>query len=119
MPVWPSAGGFPQEPLYQNFQEDTPQLTVRTRMDTGPAKVRRRFTAGPRNFKIALSLTKAQVETLDVFYVTTCEGGALSFDWKHPRTGVAKTCRFIAGVNYRAEANDVWRATFDMEILPP
>ena len=74
MSDWPAAP-FPQVPLVEGYDEAAPSTTVRTKMDAGPPKVRRRYTAGVRNFGIMLDLTLAQVETLDAFYVTTLHGG--------------------------------------------
>ncbi|QLH37711.1 MAG: hypothetical protein HWD60_00095 [Defluviicoccus sp.] len=42
--VWPSS--LPQKPLVDGFSETAPNLVVRSPMDVGPAKVRRRATAG-------------------------------------------------------------------------
>lgn len=118
MPVWPTTGSFPQVVMYEGYQEDVPLTTVRTTMDTGPQKVRRRFTAGPRPFKVQLALTTAQVATLDDFFVNTCYGGALSFTWTHPRTGAGGTFRFKQGIAYSRQGPDLWFAKFEMELLP-
>lgn len=116
MPAWP--GSLPQKPLLEGLQEQAPTLTVRTQMDAGPPKIRKRFTAGIRLFSLLLSLTKAQVETLDVFFVTTSNGGATPFDWTHPRTAASVTFRFVSPPAYHPLADDVWRAQLELEILP-
>lgn len=118
MPTWPTTGNFPQNVQYAGYQEDTPLSTIRTSMDIGPQKIRQRFTAAVRPFKVTLSLTTAQVATLDAFFLTTCSGGALSFTWNHPRTGAAGTFRFKQGIAYTREGNDLWTAKFEMEQLP-
>jgi phage-related protein len=86
-------------------------------MDSGTAKVRRRFTVAPRQFAIALRVTKTQAADFDTFFVTTIKGGALSFTWTHPRTGAAATCR-ITDTPQIDPDNQYFMVTFQMEILP-
>jgi len=118
MAVWPTAGGFPQTVAYRDFQEQTPAATIRTQMEAGPDKIRRRFTAAPRPFKVTVPLTTAQVATLDSFYVTTLSYGALPFDWVHPRTSSSAAFRFKGPITYARLGPDAWQAKFDMEQLP-
>jgi len=116
MPIsWP--GTLPQTPTTGGYEEAPPDLTIRTEMDAGQAKRRRRFTAGPREFSVSFVLTKAQVATLDTFYVTTLKGGSLSFDWFHPRTGAAGEFAFVGRPNYR-ESDGGWEAGMKLEQLP-
>lgn len=99
MATWPA--GLPQTPDTQGQVEKPADLLLRTQMDAGPAKVRRRYTAGVRPFNCTFFMTKAQVATLETFYVTTLTGGADAFDWAHPRTGVTESWRFVAPPEYR------------------
>jgi hypothetical protein len=92
MPTWPAT--LPQFVLEGGYQETLEDLTVESQMDTGPAKVRRRFTTSVRKFQISIMCDEAQAAIFETFYTTTCGGGALSFDWVHPRTRVARTFRF-------------------------
>jgi hypothetical protein len=116
MPAWP--GTLPAAILVDGTQEQAPKNTIRTEMDAGPPKVRQRFTAGIRPIKGSLKLTKAQVETLDVFYVTTLKSGSLRFDWTHPRTGAATEFRFTAPPSYTSQGQDTWTAQLELEVLP-
>lgn len=116
-PVWPLS--LPQRPLAQGFNEQVPNTLIRTQMEAGPPKVRRRFTAGIRTMDMQLRITPAQVDALDVFYDSTLQGGALPFDWVHPRTGVAATYRFVEPPSYATMARGrLWTATLKLEILP-
>lgn len=93
MPIsWP--GTLPQYVLEGGYQETLEDQTVESQMDTGPAKVRRRFTNSVRQFKVTIQCDEAQAADFEVFYNTTCAGGSLPFDWVHPRTRVARTFRF-------------------------
>ena len=47
----------------EGFTEQAPNTVIRSQMEAGPAKVRRRFTSGTRNFDCQLYLSPAQVET--------------------------------------------------------
>jgi hypothetical protein len=81
--------------------------------------VRRRYTAGIRSFSCSWILTKAQVATLDTFYVTTLVGGAERFvGLSHPRTGAAAEFRFSAPPTYVYLGPDAWRVTTPLELLP-
>jgi hypothetical protein len=83
MPTWPAS--LPQFVLTRNYKESPPDLVIRTKMDAGPAKVRRRFTAGVRPIEAMLVLNGDQLAVLDDFYLTACQGGALSFTWTYQR----------------------------------
>ena len=118
MAVWP--GTLPQKPLQDGYQEAMRDTVIRTPMDIGPAKQRRRSTSGPRKFMMPLELTGAELAIFDTFYSDTLADGALSFDWVHPRTGAAVSFRCIGGQppQWRAVGGDLYGAVIAMEILP-
>ena len=117
MPAWPST--LPQLVAAQGYQESPPDTTLRSEMDAGPAKVRRRFSAGVRPLSVQLDLTAAEVETLDDFYRGDLQDGALAFDWVHPRTQAAVALRFLRPPAYRPLGSDAaWQAALQLEILP-
>lgn len=115
-PIWPAS--LPQDPLIQGLQEQFPANTIRTQTDAGPAKVRRRFTAGVRRFPgLRMWLTDAQAATFDTFVTDTLGDGALSFEWKHPRTGETKALRFVEPPRLSADGIH-WLAEMNLEMLP-
>jgi hypothetical protein len=117
MPAWPAS--LPQLVAVAGYQESPPELALRSQMDAGPAKLRRRFTAGVRPLAVRLDLDAAQVETLDTFYVTTLAGGALRFDWVDPRNQGAAELRFVRPPVFRPTESDVaWTALIELEIMP-
>lgn len=117
MGTWPLT--LPTAPEGSGYQEVSPTTTIRTPMESGPPKVRQRVTAGVRPFTMSWLLTKAQVATLDTFYVTTLKGGSLSFDGlAHPRTQAAAVFRFVDQPTYSYLGPDVWRVHCKMEVLP-
>lgn len=114
--TWPS--GLPQKPLVDGYQETLPNQTLRTEMDAGPAKTRRRTTAAVRSINAAYILTATELASLETFYLQTLSGGALSFLWPRPRGTGTWRCRFkkppaIAAMNGRA-----FRAVLELEHLP-
>ncbi len=113
MANWPTL----PKPIQSGYQETPPDLTIRTTMDTGPVKVRRRFTAGYRIFSLTYHLTKSEATTLDNFYVTTTMGGAIEFTWTNPRTDASCTARFVSAPIYTNSDYEV-DAKVQIEVLP-
>jgi len=119
MAAWPVS--LPQSPLVNGYSEQMPKMGLRSSMDAGPAKQRRRFTAAVIPIGVRMALTNAQVETLVTFWDTTTSGGVLSFTWLHPRTGSAVTMRFIADQPpdiQPLDSEDLYSVSFPLEILP-
>lgn len=118
--TWPTDpdGTFPPLPLTGPYSETPPVTSVRTEMDAGAAKVRNRYTDGPRPFTATYSLTKAMVAVLDTFYVTNTEGGTLTIEITHPRTEAAVVVRFLGPPTYTYISGDIWHAACSFEELP-
>ncbi len=118
MATWPPE--LPQSFDAEGFRETPPSLAVRSPMDIGPAKVRRRQTVGPTTFDGQLPpLSYDQANILVWFWQAVCEGGVLSFTWKHPRTQATAKCRFVeppAMTHFAGAA--LWRASLKVEVLP-
>jgi len=105
-------------PLANSFQEQPANNIVRTQMDVGPAKVRRRTTANVRSISVAYVLSEAQLQTLETFFLTDAAGGALSFDFTHPRTGATVTARFTEPPQYASMNGLYYQVTVSLEVLP-
>lgn len=116
MPSWPST--LPQTPLLRSYGETPPNLVLRTSMDAGPAKVRRRFTAGVRQFSFDFQLTGAQLEILDSFFMDDLAAGSTAFDFPSPRTGDPVQMRFTEAPQYSARGGDIWIVKLSLEALP-
>lgn len=117
---WPSS--LPQSPLLSSFSEQTQDTRIRTSFDSGPPQVRRRFTLALRYFKASFFMTEAQISTLDAFIQTTLNGGVSSFSWKHPRTGVDITTRFVGIPTYDAYSKSssgvIYKVDCSFEVIP-
>lgn len=116
MPTWPLT--LPAAPLAEGFRETMPATTVRTEMEAGPAKVRRRTTAGVGRLSMAYLMSAAQVATLESFVTHDLAGGALPFNFTHPRRGTAVRCRFARLPEHVAVNAAFFKSAFELEILP-
>jgi hypothetical protein len=116
MPNWPA--GLPASPLLDSFKEKAEDTVIRTEMEQGPAKLRRRTTAGVRTLSASFLVSKAQVVTLEDFYLTTLQGGSLPFTFTHPRSGASVSCRFVKPPEYAGSNGNYFKASVDLEILP-
>lgn len=114
--AWPI--GLPQRMNADGFTETLPDLALRTEMDAGPRKVRRRFTTGPTMIEGTVTLRAGQPELLETFFRDTTAGGALPFDWTHPRTGALAVFRFAGPPSFVPLVGPLWRATLKLEVMP-
>jgi hypothetical protein len=87
-------------------------------MDTGPAKVRRRFTTPITDFQVVQYMSKTQYADLDTFYHSTLAGGALKFEWQHPRTGTTMNFRFIEPPSTAPTDGEDVQVTMKLEEVP-
>lgn len=113
--VWPL--GLPQDVL-QGWDKGLESGLLRTSMDQGPAKQRRRFTATARPYSVTVQLTKTEVTTFETFFDETINGGADVFDWVDPRTQTAVTFRFIKEPTERHVDGETYRIPLQLEVLP-
>ena len=113
--VWPTT--LPTELLQRGYQQGCADVSLRSSVDTGPAKIRRRYTAGVQQVKGVLKLSEAQLGYIRTFYDTTLVGGTLRFTWKDPVTMVSKELRFISPVTW-SMTGGWYDVNLDLELLP-
>ena len=106
LPAYPDATGLSSQPM---------DGTIRTSMDSGPAKLRRRFTATPDVWAMQYTLSTIQKQILDQFYAD--QGGVNSFSWTKPDTGETVAARFKGRPAYQASGL-LWTASVNLEIMP-
>ena len=120
--VWPIS--LPRAPRLDTLAETFPSTVLRTQMDAGAAKARRRFTAGVRNFNVQFDMTRGQVGIFNDFFLNTIAGGALPYQWMNPRTGLIADYRIVGqptAVPRSPRTNDekdFWLVSFQVEELP-
>lgn len=121
MPTWPAS--LPQSVLADVSRKRQSGM-IRSQMDTGAAKQRKRFTAVVRQYQASMILTGAQLATFDSFYESDLGQGATSFTWIDPVTDASCSLRFMADpevsmVKPSATVNNrLWRVTMQLERLP-
>lgn len=112
MTVWPDIPA----PLQDSYQESRGDNTIRSQVERGTAKVRRRTLATPDMVSFSVLLTTAQAATFEDFYDIDVKSGSLSFDMTHPRTGETRQFRFKAPPSY-VPVGKLWRVSVSLELL--
>jgi len=110
METWPTSLPLPEQAGYSEQQANN---ILRTQMDAGAPKQRRRYTAVYTTVKFQMTLTSVQTSTLMSFYNLV---GAGNFTWTHPRTSASVTARFIDSPILTAKDNHIL-AGVTLEVL--
>jgi hypothetical protein len=112
---WPLT--LPQLVDQQGYTESPPNIVIKSSVDAGPAKIRRRFTSGPRPINCGMILSAAEIEILDDFYINDIASGSLAFNWVHPRTQAAASFRFTKPPSY-SPFGAQYQVAMELEIMP-
>jgi len=107
-----------QKLLESGFSYDKGSTVVRSSNDTGPNKVRRRFTAPINTIAGSIELNLNDFNTLEEFYDTTLNGGVKTFNYNHPITGVVTEFRFLTEYNMIPIGGEYFLVNFQWEIIP-
>lgn len=118
MAAWPSE--LPQSP--ESIAE-RPQLQVlRTQMDAGPAKQRRRFSAAARRHSVRYLMDLSQRRIFEDWFNNELHGGALEFDWRPSRQQAAVAARIVGNdPPYQITSAGSalwWHVSMEIEELP-
>lgn len=118
--TWP--GSLPQD-TFRQLDLEPEDNRLRTQMDSGPVKMRRRFTAVPIKKRHSMTLRGDDFQTFKNFYETTLKDGTLRFDWTDPVDGTTVEMRFVtpytASLAAGGSANErVWEINMNLEIMP-
>jgi hypothetical protein len=117
---WPAE--LPQDAYTDSGPTIAPDSNViRTAMTTGPAKVRRRFTATTSQIAITLEMSEADTAILEDFVINKLNE-VDQFNWKKFDTdGEPAVYRFPDGwssVKKQWYGEDVWTVTMALELMP-
>lgn len=116
--TWPAT--LPQHPLAAGYAETPGTNLLRTPMDAGPAKLRRRGLR-PDSLTVTYVVSAAQIETFEAFVADTIRGTA-RFGWMHPRKRVTVEARLVPdrdGSLYRlVPVGGWWHLSLSVEVLP-
>lgn len=110
MAVWPATVPI----LKPGHKESPPERAIRSPMDVGPAKVRKRSSAAVRDIQIRMKLNDSQLQDFDEFYD---ENETLAFDFTDPRTDTVKRARFNGRPSYDMD-EALWDVSVSLEYLP-
>ena len=81
--------------LMQGYLEERQPVVIRSPVDSGPQKVRRRYTRPLNGIIGALVVTLEQLDSFWLFFDTTLQGGTFTFEVPNQITGEMKECRFL------------------------
>jgi hypothetical protein len=119
IPAW-SSQQLPQVPQ-KGFTESIALNVIRSGMDSGPAKMRRRG-AGVSTMELSFIMTTAQTTNLENFIKNTLQG-TKRFTFPHPRTNTNVEVRIVPGSDgefFKLQylAPGYWSTSLKFEILP-
>lgn len=118
IPIWPLS--LPQSPQ-KGFTETGGLLILRSPMDAGPAKQRKRGQR-PQGLQVSFVMTTAQTQTFENFVKNTLQGTS-RFEFTHPRLNTTVETRIVPqgeGQLYSMSylAPEYWNVSLQLEILP-
>lgn len=77
------------------FSSEIGETVLRTEMDIGPAKLRRRFTHSIDNYNTEITVYTTDMPAFFTFFNTTLNGGVTPFYFDDPLTGIEEIFRFV------------------------
>jgi hypothetical protein len=102
----------------QGFGLQKGETALRTDMDVGPQKVRRRFTKGVDTITGTIVVNKDQYVIFDAFFSTSLAGGILAFTFPHPITKVLTNFRFKGPYQLNPAGGGYFNISMVWEKLP-
>lgn len=104
-------------PHMASYAEAVQDPTIRSEMDTGPPKVRRRWTATITTLSASWRVTGEVLENFLAWYRSAISYGTTPFSWTHPRTGDPVTARLVGPPRW-SPADGRWLLELTVEVLP-
>lgn len=114
MAAWPAI--LPQGFL-RGFTVKLRDSVLRTSMDVGPDKVRRRVTYTAADATGQIICTEAQVLALEHFYMSTTANGTVRFSMKAPHHGQPRDARFLEPPEVSWLGGNVFQCTLKLELF--
>lgn len=103
---------------FQSLKHTTLEAVLRSNMEGGTIKVRRRSTAFLEKADATITLKAELYDDFAGWYKTACQGGVLPTRFKFPPNGVEQVWRFASPPEYEWVANEAFRVSFQLERLP-
>lgn len=117
--TWPT--DLPTRFNQSGFQMGRARNSIRSTMETGPQKVRRRSTAGVKPLRGSMTMTTEQLDSFRVFYDSTLIDGNIPFDIPDPMDeDNTLLVRFDTDQPPVEEfaSHDKWLVNMVLEVLP-
>lgn len=114
--AWPL--NLPDTVDAESFALKKGSTTIRSENDIGLAKVRRRFTKGIDVMTFQFTMTAAQYAIFDEYYEIDLNGGANTFSFNHPITGVESEFRIISEPDCKPKGGEYFTVTMQVEKMP-
>ena len=114
-PVWPTT--LQQYVNTDSFSYQKGSTTLKSDVDVGPSKIRRRFTKSVDTMSASIWLTADEYTTFETFYNTEVAGGATAFNFNHPITNATLLVRFANEPNYRPLSGTRFVLSFSLEVI--
>lgn len=112
--TWPFL--LPGGLLAAGFSKQPQNNVIRTNMDAGPKKARRRYTAKLVNYSGKQVFDLAELSVFEQFYHYSLADGALRFNFDDPVTGETAEFRFTSDYSVN-EIDGLYEVSFSLEKL--
>lgn len=114
--TWP----LPYQILQSGFNQQATDNRIRSKVEAGVDKLRKRYTTPIKNINASMHLTYAQYDTLETFFNTTLQGGVLTFNYPDPThqgdvTPTMYEYRFLSTPTYSAAGGTHYVVTMNWE----
>ncbi len=109
---------WPEElpiPRLSGLSASRKSSVVRTEMDAGPAKARRRYTVATKEFSGSIVVKENERAILENFYVATLGDGVLRFVMRDPQTLVESEFRFMEDYGETSNGDGTWTINLKLE----
>lgn len=117
MVAWPST--LPQTFSGSNTYQETPQnVVLRSTMDLGITKVRRRQTRSESKVSGVLILNELQTSQFSIFFSETLKGGSIPFSGHLTREGVTQNYIFAEEPSISHVGGNYYEVSMTLIILP-
>jgi phage-related protein len=111
----PTSYTWPAVQLPLTLDETTEDPVIRTEFESGIVQTRPRYTRMRGTWSLVwANMRGADYRTLRAFY-KQMKGGALSFNWTHPRDSAAFEVRFKGALNSKHTVMDCYSVTLTLE----
>lgn len=94
---WPAS----LPPCAATYTEKAEPVIIRSSVEEGPPKTRRRFTVRIVRAQMGMVLTLEQFQILDDFFYIDCNGGTVWFQFTHPWRNIIRDFRMIEAPDFQ------------------